>query len=113
LEYNSTPFLLDAAVLTKQICGDGMHLFCCNEIKNFLLMRHDMLRYDLKQLGIHGGNNVIDSELGQIMVNDERKGDLLFNGMEKDGCGLVVDISIGTATAQSYLDSSATFQTMY
>jgi hypothetical protein len=70
-------------------------------------MRHDMLQFNLKQLGMHGGNNVIDSELGQMTENDGRKGDLLFNGMGKDGCGLVVDISIGTATAQSYLDRSA------
>ena len=70
-------------------------------------MRHDAIQHTLKQLGIHGAINVIDSRLGQMMEEDGRKGDLLFKGQGKNGRDLVVNISVGTAFAQSYLHNSA------
>jgi hypothetical protein len=90
-----------------KICNHGRHLFSCNEFKNLLLMRHDALQYDLKQLGTHGGINVVDSGLGQMIERDGRRADLVFKGMGRGGQDLAVDISIGDSSAQSYLHNSA------
>jgi hypothetical protein len=90
-----------------KLCSHGIHLFSCNEFKHFSLMRHDAIQYDLKQLGIQGSINVIDSGLGQLLEHDGRKGDLLFKGMGTNGRDLMIDISIGNAMASSYLHNSA------
>jgi hypothetical protein len=59
------------------------------------------------QLGLHGAVRVIDSGLGQMMDRDGRKGDLLFPGHGRGNSDLVVDLTIGNATAQSYLEQSS------
>jgi hypothetical protein len=59
------------------------------------------------QLGLHGAVRVIDSGLGQMMDRDGRKGDLLFPSHGRGNSDLVVDLTIGNATAQSYLEQSS------
>ena len=88
------------------ICERGRHFFSCNEFKNLLLMRHDAIQHGFKELGAYGGINVIDKGL-DITESDGRKGDLLFKGLGRQGRDLVVDISIGDPSAQSYLHNSA------
>ena len=89
------------------ICPHGVHLFSCNEFKPLLQMRHNAIQHDLMQLGLHGAVRVIDSGLGQMMDRDGRKGDLLFPGHGRGNSDLVVDLTIGNATAQSYLEQSS------
>jgi len=69
-------------------------------------MRHDAIQHGFKELGAYGGINVIDKGL-DITESDGRKGDLLFKGLGRQGRDLVVDISIGDPSAQSYLHNSA------
>jgi hypothetical protein len=45
-------------------------------------MRHDAVQYDLKQLGTHGGINVIDSGFGQMIERNGRKTDLVFKSKQ-------------------------------
>ena len=51
----------------------------------------------------------MNSGMGNMPLQDGRKGDLLFYGMGKNNSNLVVDITIANATSPHYLkDSSIT-----
>lgn len=89
------------------IDSHAIHLYTCNEFKHLMLMRHDAIQNDLKQLGLLGAISVIDSGLGHLLEEDGCKGDLLFKGQGRNGEDRMIDISIGSATAPSYLHSSA------
>ena len=60
-----------------------------------MLMRHDAIQNDLKQLGLLGAISVIDSGLGHLLEEDGCKGDLLFKGQGRAGIGAVLDPSGG------------------
>jgi hypothetical protein len=72
-----------------------------------MLMRHDAIQHDMKQLALYGANSVVDTGLGRLNERDGRRGDLLFKGQGAYDRDLVVDISIGAAFAPSYLQSSS------
>ena len=59
-----------------------------------MLMRHDAIQNDLKQLGLLGAISVIDSGLGHLLEEDGCKGDLLFKGQGRNGEDRMIDISI-------------------
>lgn len=86
------------------------HYFCCNEMKPYLLIRHDAIQNEFLKLAYHGKVSVTNAGLGRLNEDDGRKGDLLFSYLGPNKSPLMVDFCIATACAISYLRNACTIE---
>ena len=89
-----------------EIDPQAYHLFTCNEMKPFMLMRHNAIKDEIMQLAKQAGVKAVDSGLGRMIHEDGRQGDTLFHDMGRNATHLVVDYSIVMACAQSYVQQA-------
>ena len=82
------------------------HFFSCNEMKPFLLIRHDIIQTQFMKLAHHGKVAVSSGGLGGLVEEDGRKGDLLFPDLGHNYSSLVVDFCIANACAFCYLNNA-------
>ena len=88
----------------------GRHILACEMFRHLLKDRHDALVHVLKALAQMGGLRADDRGLTVFRVIDDDDGkrpDLLLPGFEDDGKDLLLDVTVGTPTCQSYFEGAA------
>ena len=88
----------------------GRHILACKMFRYLLKNRHDALVDVLKALAQMGGVRADDRGLTVFRVidnDDGKRPDLLLPGFEDDGRDLLLDVTVGTPTCQSYFEGAA------
>ena len=61
VDFNTLPSHC-CCVTKKEICKQGIHMFCCNDMRSFVLQRHNALKDEVMQLAKHVREGGSESE---------------------------------------------------